>query len=65
MYAGDALGGLGVSAAAVLERDLFVVAQLRSRGIPTVMLLSGGYSRESYRLVAATVVELLRRYTPG
>jgi histone deacetylase 11 len=26
------------------------------------MLLSGGYSRESYRLVANTVVELLRRY---
>ena len=26
------------------------------------MLLSGGYSRESYKLVAGTVVELLRRH---
>jgi len=63
VYEGDTIGGLGLSAAAVLERDLFVVEQLRTRGIPTVMLLSGGYSQESYQLVAATVVELLRRYT--
>jgi histone deacetylase 11 len=63
VYEGDALGGLGLSAADVLARDLFVVGQLRSRNMPAVMLLSGGYSRESYRLVANTVVELLRRYS--
>jgi histone deacetylase 11 len=62
VYAGDALGGLGLSAADVLARDLFVIDQLRSRGIPVVMLLSGGYSQDSYRLVSATVVELLQRY---
>jgi histone deacetylase 11 len=39
-----------------------VIGRLRARGIPVVMLLSGGYSRESYQLVANTVVELLRRY---
>lgn len=61
VYAGDALGGLGLSAADVLTRDLYAVGQLRARGLPTVMLLSGGYSRESYRLVANTVIELLRR----
>ena len=41
-----------------------VLAELRSdpnlRKIPVVMLLSGGYSKESYRLVAATVSKLLR-----
>jgi histone deacetylase 11 len=62
VYDGDTLGGLGLSAGDVLTRDLYVVEQLRSRGIPVVMLLSGGYSRESYRLVANTVVDLLRRY---
>ncbi len=62
VYEADALGGLGLSAADVLERDLFVIASLRERGIPAVMLLSGGYSRESYRLVAATVARLLERY---
>jgi histone deacetylase 11 len=62
VVAGDALGGLRVSAADVLARDLYVVEQVRARGLPVVMLLSGGYSRESYRLVANTAVELLRRY---
>jgi histone deacetylase 11 len=58
----DLLGGLRLSSADVLERDLYVIGELRARNIPVVMLLSGGYGRESYRLVANTVVELLRRY---
>ncbi len=62
VFAGDALGGLRLGLADVLERDLYVIEQLRARNIPAVMLLSGGYSRESYRLVANTVVALLRRY---
>jgi len=57
----DTLGGIGLSDSDVLTRDLYVVEQLRGRDIPVVMLLSGGYSRESYRLVANTAVELLRR----
>jgi histone deacetylase 11 len=62
VFEGDALGGLRLSASDVLARDLFVIEQLRARGLPVVMLLSGGYSRESYRLVANTVGALLRRY---
>lgn len=62
VFAGDALGGLGLSEADVLARDLFVIDLLRGRGVPVVMLLSGGYSRESYRLVANTVAGLLRKY---
>jgi histone deacetylase 11 len=62
VFEGDELGGLGLSAAEVLARDLYVVEQFRARNVPVVMLLSGGYSRESYRLVANTVVALLRRY---
>jgi histone deacetylase 11 len=61
VFAGDALGGLNLSEADVLARDLYVVERLCERNIPVVMLLSGGYSRGSYRLVADTVVELLRR----
>ncbi|HEX4607056.1 MAG TPA: histone deacetylase [Urbifossiella sp.] len=62
VFAGDPLGGLNLSAADVLTRDLYVIDQFRARNIPVVMLLSGGYSPESYRLVANTVVELLRRF---
>jgi histone deacetylase 11 len=61
VYEGDQLGGLRLSAADVLARDLYVIDQIRARGIPVIMLLSGGYSRESYRLVANTVIALLRR----
>ncbi len=57
--AGDPLGMLNVSASAIRERDLFVVAELRRRRIPTVMLLSGGYTKQSYQLVADSVIPLL------
>jgi histone deacetylase 11 len=62
IFAGDALGGLAVSEQGVLKRDTFVVEQLRDRNIPTVMLLSGGYSEESHRLVANSVEAMLERY---
>jgi histone deacetylase 11 len=59
-YVHDRLGGLCLSDSDILERDLLVFEQAATRNIPLVMLLSGGYSRESYRLVAATVTELLK-----
>lgn len=62
VFIGDALGNLFLYGEDVLERDLFVIAECRARGIPVVMLLSGGYSKQSYRLVAATVRTLLERY---
>jgi histone deacetylase 11 len=62
VFQGDLLGGLRLDFADVLQRDLYVIEELRARSIPVVMLLSGGYSPESYRLVANTVVELLGLY---
>jgi len=61
VYIDDLLGGVNCSADDVLRRDLFVVEQLRSRGIPTVVVTSGGYSEESHRLIASTVLELATR----
>ena len=58
----DKLGGLCLSAEDILARDLFVIGEFQRRRIPVVMLLSGGYSQESYRLVAATVRALLEKY---
>ena len=60
VFVEDALGGLKLSAAEVLERDLYVVRELRQRNIPTVMVLSGGYSELSYQLVANSVVAFHR-----
>ncbi len=62
IYKDDPLGNMGVTAAGILERDLYVASELRSRGIPTVMVLSGGYTRQSYELVARSVRRLLETY---
>jgi histone deacetylase 11 len=65
VFAGDPLGGLSISAATIRERDLFVVGELRKRGIPTTMVLSGGYTKESFKLVAASIVALIEIETSG
>lgn len=56
---GDPLGVLSLTEDEVLERDRFVFGQVLARKLPTVMLLSGGYSRQSHRLIANTVGYLL------
>jgi len=61
IVASDPLGGLDISAATILERDLYVVGELRQRGIPTIMVLSGGYTKESFQLVADSVIGLIER----
>jgi histone deacetylase 11 len=53
---GDEFGVFKVTHDGVLERDRFVIESLRRQEIPWVMVTSGGYSEESHKLVAATVV---------
>jgi histone deacetylase 11 len=59
---GDPLGALSITAAGVLKRDRFVLSQLVERGISTLMLPSGGYTSESYRLIADSVAHALRTW---
>lgn len=59
---GDPLGGLSITAAMICERDLFVVLELRKRKIPTVMVLSGGYTRQSFQVIADSVATLLDKF---
>jgi histone deacetylase 11 len=66
VFAGDKLGGFGLSAEEIVARDMLVIEQFEERRIPFVLLLSGGYSRQSYRLVARTVGKLLaKKEFPG
>jgi histone deacetylase 11 len=58
IYEHDPLGRLKISAEGVLARDLFVFETLVDAGIPVVMVLSGGYTAESYQLVARSVEEV-------
>ena len=61
VYVDDLLGGLRCSADDVLERDMYVVEQLRGRGIPTVFVASGGYSEMCHRLIARSATEAAAR----
>jgi histone deacetylase 11 len=58
----DELGLLSLTADDILMRDEFVLEELRRRQLPSVMLLSGGYTSGSHRLVATSVGAILKRY---
>lgn len=62
VFASDDLGLLSLSADDILERDLFVMDELRRHQLPTVMLLGGGYTSESHRLVATSVGAILEKH---
>lgn len=55
IYEGDLLGGFKVSGAGVLKRDALVFGALREANVPWVMVPSGGYSPQSYHLIANAV----------
>lgn len=62
VYEKDQLGGLGLSEANILERDLFVLETLRSWLVPLLVLPSGGYSDASHRLIANTLLAAGKRH---
>ena len=54
IYEDDPIGRLKISAEGILARDRLVFQTLVA-AIPVVMVLSGGYTCESYQLVARSV----------
>ncbi|XP_065366549.1 histone deacetylase 11 [Calliphora vicina] len=58
---GDPLGYLSISPEGVIERDEFVFATCRSRHIPIVMLLSGGYLKASAKVIADSILNLKQK----
>ncbi len=62
VYSRDKLGGLSVSIEGVAERDQFVLNQLISRKIPTIVVCSGGYSDESFEMIAETAKYILKTW---
>ncbi len=61
IYELDPLGGLKVSEEGVLERDKFVFQNLINSNIPLAMVLSGGYTQQSYQLIANSISYLLHQ----
>lgn len=56
---GDPLGRLNVEYTDVVERDNYVLRLLRELNVPVVVLTSGGYTSESYKLIAECARSLL------
>lgn len=52
VLAGDPVGRLAVSADGVVARDAMVLDTLSGQGIPTVIVVSGGYTSKSHELIA-------------
>jgi histone deacetylase 11 len=59
---GDPLGRLKVSEEGVFERDRYVIDSLAKRGIPTVIVTSGGYTDRSYKMIARMASYVVREY---
>jgi histone deacetylase 11 len=61
----DPLARYRLSREDLAERDLLVVSLSRERGIPVAMVLSGGYSAESWRIHADAIEVILARFDGG
>jgi histone deacetylase 11 len=61
-YMGDPLAWYRLTAGDLAERDLLVVSTMRERDIPVAMVLSGGYSAESWTIHADAIEGLLARF---
>ncbi len=59
---GDPIGRLSVSAEHVRERDRYVINQLDERGMPWVMLPSGGYTRQSHELMMSSYQYVIEKH---
>jgi histone deacetylase 11 len=58
----DPLAGLRLSTSDLAERDLLVVSMIREHSIPVAMVLSGGYSTESWRIHTDGIEGILTRF---
>lgn len=58
IWKGDLVGGMSLSEATIYKRDQFVFRQAFIHGIPIAMVLSGGYSPETHRVVAESIHQL-------
>jgi histone deacetylase 11 len=65
IYREDPLGAMGISRAGIIKRDEIVFSNAKDRGIPILMLLSGGYTKASASIIADSIENLITRVTAG
>ena len=59
---GDPLASLEMTVEGIVQRDAMVVAAAVKRGVPVVMTLSGGYSKDAARAQYESVANLIKTY---
>ena len=64
-FVDDPLARLRLTRDDLAERDLLVTTHCRERAIPVAMVLSGGYSAESWRIHADAIEGILTRFDRG
>ncbi|GAA6100425.1 histone deacetylase 11 isoform X2 [Tachysurus ichikawai] len=62
---GDPLGGLAISPQGIVKRDEIVFRAARTRGIPILMVTSGGYQKKTARIIADSILNLHRQHLIG
>ncbi|ESP04563.1 hypothetical protein LOTGIDRAFT_237312 [Lottia gigantea] len=55
---GDPLGNLSITPQGIIERDQIVFQKARTRGIPIFMVTSGGYLKQTARIIADSILNL-------
>jgi histone deacetylase 11 len=65
IFSEDLLGRLDVSLQGILKRDVLVFSALIDRGVPFVVVPSGGYSRSSYSMIARSAAWLIQEVARG
>jgi histone deacetylase 11 len=58
----DPLGEFNVSENGILARDKYVIDTLVDNGIPCVMVLGGGYTKQSATIIANSIKNILTKY---
>jgi histone deacetylase 11 len=61
-FAADPLAGLRLTMSDLADRDLLVISLIRERSIPVAMVLSGGYSTDSWRIHVDGIEGILTRF---
>ncbi len=58
----DPLAGMRLTPQEMAERDLYIVTEVRQRGVPLAMVLSGGYGPASWEAHAWSIEGILTRF---
>lgn len=62
ILAGDKIGGMLVSPQGIVHRDQFVFKQAQLKQIPILMVLSGGYTKQSADVIATSIINVTNLY---